>query len=177
MPAGESGVYRPCGNGRGQGSLGATGLDSSASGPYCLADPSRCGWILKDRRLIPRLPTRHQATPCPADPIGSLNHPQLPHLANPRDGPTQNPAGWGSNLRPSRAGSTRGPGKSRIGARSHSGPALLWERYPTATGYEETVIHGALCRCAGRRDLAGAFLVHPVQSGTRQIRTTTPERT
>jgi len=42
---------------------------------------------------------------------GSLgrNSPQLPHLARPHDGPAANPAGWGSNLRPSQGGSTRAP--------------------------------------------------------------------
>ena len=35
--------------------------------PDCLANLNRCGWMLKDRRVIPRPPTRHQATPRPAD--------------------------------------------------------------------------------------------------------------
>ena len=50
-----------------QRSSGATELDSRASEPDCLADPNRCGWMLKDRRLIPRSTTRHQTTPRPAD--------------------------------------------------------------------------------------------------------------
>ena len=35
--------------------------------PDCLADLNRCGWMLKDRRVIPRPTTRQQATPRPAD--------------------------------------------------------------------------------------------------------------
>ena len=67
MPAGESWVDRPCGNDRVEGSLGATGLDSRASESDCLADPNRCGWMLKDYHPDPRPTTHHQTTPRPAD--------------------------------------------------------------------------------------------------------------